>query len=818
MHELLDVDEFLNTRFESPVANAAYITARWNKLERELASHQSEQLEEFLSFTTQTQNQILSMWKPEFETPLSNRISNAPISPTSPTLFDGDADDYDYLDDGELAALPSSMRFSQEQHSIFMTTSSINNTKALVEGENLTNNNNNIGFATASGKSIKPPSAEAIAKVQALIQSEDDLQTKQGSTTPSKSMVFGFTSASGKKLKSPSHEAIAKSRALMEADNYLFDQALPTSPSSMLVGFSSASGKRIKSPSKEAMRRARSMLSDIDGDNELFHERNSPMRLSTFITEESGKEIKTPSRKPILHTESVICLTESNRDTPVHSIKVFQKDIIDSRYPNELSRQNNFELTNSRPLPQNSLSKNVKPSHLSEFAEGSLANHLEESRPLWPLANSKWINNHAFLILWKLFSLQKQGLSSFSFNNLITHLSHRYQREYVLVQRSILKRICERDESSKVYMVLFVSHVHCGNDITLSDGWYMLDAIIDEKIKRLVAMNKIHVGTKLKIAMSQIVSNDAYDILEAKVNNVKLKVHGNSMVPARWNIRLGKQRSNLFSVSLKSITLDGGIIVCVQVVVVRKYPTTFVVEFESGKRKSLCGSEFALLEQNQEETAVVDDRVSSAKITVRFLVADYSSNSLGSDQAVITLWESSSEVCDRLETGSVIQVTGLKLLMSSRSCMNLASTRGTQVIFVHQLRDLDLRKHPCSLFLDLIGQSEYDIAGYLVASDEDHLWILICGELDQIVAVRTVKKKLDHFPMKTFIALLNVVFLYSDPRFSFPVFLCGDHGEVIVDFAKARKHLNLPDYIPEANNDRILKARNFVSSLTLYRR
>lgn len=98
----------------------------------------------------------------------------------------------------------------------------------------------------------------------------------------------------------------------------------------------------------------------------------------------------------------------------------------------------------------------------------------------------------------------------------------RYEREFGVAQRPLVRRILERDSSPSLPMVLLVFAIHSidGKDgsvvsLELSDGWYCINAQIDDCLKRAIDKGKIVVGRKLAITGAKVclISLDYADLL-----------------------------------------------------------------------------------------------------------------------------------------------------------------------------------------------------------------------------------------------------------------------------------------------------------------
>ncbi|KIY35782.1 breast cancer 2 susceptibility protein [Cryptococcus gattii E566] len=194
----------------------------------------------------------------------------------------------------------------------------------------------------------------------------------------------------------------------------------------------------------------------------------------------------------------------------------------------------------------------------------------------------EWTKNHWVQILWKLAGevQAKPDLltEKWSWEE---QLMARYEREFGVAQRPLVRRILERDSSPSLPMVLLVSAIHSidGKDgsvvsLELSDGWYCINAQIDDCLKRAIDKGKIVVGRKFAITGAKLQSNsEEADVFEAH-KSCRLVLSGNSTSLARWHARLGMQSQPYVS-GLSSLSVDGGIITLMDIVIERLFPIAF---------------------------------------------------------------------------------------------------------------------------------------------------------------------------------------------------------------------------------------------------
>lgn len=97
-------------------------------------------------------------------------------------------------------------------------------------------------------------------------------------------------------------------------------------------------------------------------------------------------------------------------------------------------------------------------------------------------------------------------------------LTVRYEREYGAAQRPIVRRIQEHDSSPSLPMVLCVAAIHRPGPVMneqdepvpqkpyvdLTDGWYIIRALLDDCLARALDKRKIRVGRKLTLSGAKV--------------------------------------------------------------------------------------------------------------------------------------------------------------------------------------------------------------------------------------------------------------------------------------------------------------------------
>jgi breast cancer 2 susceptibility protein len=119
------------------------------------------------------------------------------------------------------------------------------------------------------------------------------------------------------------------------------------------------------------------------------------------------------------------------------------------------------------------------------------------------LATAPWVDNHYAMILWKLAGqVQAQPKifdTRWNWGEVIEQLKYRYEREFGAAQRPIVRRIQEQDSSAGDGKPMAVKPY-----LELTDGWYRINAEIDDCLVRAVKKGKINVGRKMAICGARV--------------------------------------------------------------------------------------------------------------------------------------------------------------------------------------------------------------------------------------------------------------------------------------------------------------------------
>ncbi|XP_076636941.1 breast cancer type 2 susceptibility protein [Colletes latitarsis] len=212
------------------------------------------------------------------------------------------------------------------------------------------------------------------------------------------------------------------------------------------------------------------------------------------------------------------------------------------------------------------------------------------------LVPTGWVKNHYRWIVWKLASMDRIMLGSVILPRALTpdrvmmELKYRYDREIDRSERSALRKILEKDDVPSKRMILCVSSITECNDsavnlnplklsskkLIVTDGWYSVQALIDQAMIKNITSGKVKEGTKLVMYGSELLDCDqGYSPLEVP-ENVSLKIHTNSTRRARWDARLGYTvPTGPMCVKLRSICPNGGLIGRIKVLIARVYPILY---------------------------------------------------------------------------------------------------------------------------------------------------------------------------------------------------------------------------------------------------
>ncbi|XP_067221883.1 breast cancer type 2 susceptibility protein [Chanodichthys erythropterus] len=224
------------------------------------------------------------------------------------------------------------------------------------------------------------------------------------------------------------------------------------------------------------------------------------------------------------------------------------------------------------------------------------------------LISDAWVFNHYRWIVWKRASMERtfpvlMGSLCLTPEQVLLQLKFRYDVEVDHSQRSALRRIMERDDTPAKTLVLCVCGVAktCQNPeklvkdektpnakmescvIWLTDGWYSIKGLLDLPLSAMLNKGRLRIGDKIVTSGAELVgSQEACSPLEAP-ESLMLKISANSTRRARWDTKLGYYRDpRPIRLPLSSLYTTGGVVSCVNIVVLRSYPTQWMEKKPNG--------------------------------------------------------------------------------------------------------------------------------------------------------------------------------------------------------------------------------------------
>ncbi|XP_028818808.1 breast cancer type 2 susceptibility protein isoform X2 [Denticeps clupeoides] len=221
------------------------------------------------------------------------------------------------------------------------------------------------------------------------------------------------------------------------------------------------------------------------------------------------------------------------------------------------------------------------------------------------LISDVWVHNHYRWIVWKRASMERafpmeMGSLCLTPEQVLLQLKYRYDVEIDNSKRPALRKIMERDDTPAKTLVLCVCGIvseGCGVSerntdprtqsaagvIWLTDGWYAIRGLLDTPLTAALSKGRLPVGGKLVIHGAELVgSHEACSPLEAP-DSLMLKISANGTRHARWDSKLGFYRDpRPFQLPLSTLYSNGGPVGCVDILVLRSYPTQWMEKTPNG--------------------------------------------------------------------------------------------------------------------------------------------------------------------------------------------------------------------------------------------
>lgn len=272
-------------------------------------------------------------------------------------------------------------------------------------------------------------------------------------------------------------------------------------------------------------------------------------------------------------------------------------------------------------------------------------------------ATIDWVENHYKWIVWKLACIERSyarqaGGKYLTVQNVLEELKYRYEREVNLGHRSPLRKILEGDAAPVHMMILCVSAIRvcpteefndlspfkglkekskeaehlisndiqksssrCPVKLEVTDGWYCLNAILDEALSKQLLAGKLFVGQKLRICGASLHGwVGPLSPFEA-FRTVSLVLHINGTYRAHWAERLSFCRGLPIPLAFNCIKEGGGPVPRTFVGVTRIYPTLYMERLANGGYtiRSERAEDKTLHLYNQRRTHIVEDIVLKAE-------------------------------------------------------------------------------------------------------------------------------------------------------------------------------------------------------------
>ncbi|XP_008215761.1 uncharacterized protein LOC100678620 isoform X1 [Nasonia vitripennis] len=270
---------------------------------------------------------------------------------------------------------------------------------------------------------------------------------------------------------------------------------------------------------------------------------------------------------------------------------------------------------------------------VSEFADAFLAMPGVDPK----LIPTGWIENHYKWIVWKLAAMDRIHFEKTELPKMLTpervmkELKYRYDREIDRAQRSALRKILEKDDAPTRRMVLCVSSIEDGDskekdakimlgllryNIEVTDGWYSIPLTIDNAMANYVLTGKIKEGTKLMTYGAILLECERGCFPLDKPANTSLKIFTNCTRRARWDVKLGYQKSQgPIPVKLRNIVMGGGMVGEITAVAARVYPLLY-------REKTPDGQSIYRNARSEEKAAIAYERALEKQVDAMYAQAE----------------------------------------------------------------------------------------------------------------------------------------------------------------------------------------------------
>jgi hypothetical protein len=143
--------------------------------------------------------------------------------------------------------------------------------------------------------------------------------------------------------------------------------------------------------------------------------------------------------------------------------------------------------------------------------------------------------------------------------------------------------------------------------VEVTDGWYGINAVLDEYLTKHLHSGKIKPGTKLHVFGAEVTgSEQAKSPLDITATTMlRLRLNGTKRAP--WYTQLGFQKQGAFIVPLRAIKANGGDVPKADVFIQRVYPVTFSEKYMDARTiRNARGEEIASERFNERRQHFID--------------------------------------------------------------------------------------------------------------------------------------------------------------------------------------------------------------------
>ncbi|PVU89671.1 hypothetical protein BB561_005200 [Smittium simulii] len=234
-----------------------------------------------------------------------------------------------------------------------------------------------------------------------------------------------------------------------------------------------------------------------------------------------------------------------------------------------------------------------------------------------------WISNHFQQIVWYLGAFSR-FFPQFEYHfwkseAVNTRLINRFKKEFYEVHRSSIRKILEKDSSSKSLIVLCVASILTPKLILLTDGWYSIRGQVDSVLSSAINRGRLKVGAKLVITGANLImpsgTNEGispWQIIDPISElSPTLIINSNSVRTCAWYHKLGFQKKHFnLSYSIHTLNPSGGPAYGeLDIVVCRRYPIRYIESLPNNTRITRSSAEESRVgaEHNLKETTYAQD-------------------------------------------------------------------------------------------------------------------------------------------------------------------------------------------------------------------